>query len=52
MDGNAYNELECVARANYEANNQSDALGLLILSGRTGMSSVCQVTGSADSCRD
>ena len=28
VDGNTYNELECVARANYEANNQSDALGL------------------------
>lgn len=28
VDGSRYNELECVARANYEANNQSDALGL------------------------
>lgn len=28
VDGNSYHELECVARANYEAYNQSDALGL------------------------
>lgn len=28
VDGSRYNELECVARANHEANNQSDALGL------------------------
>lgn len=28
VDGSRYNELDCVARANYEANNQSDALGL------------------------
>ncbi len=28
VDGSSYNELECQARANYEAENQSDALGL------------------------
>lgn len=28
VDGNHYNELECVARPNYQLSNQSDALGL------------------------
>ena len=37
VDGNAYNELECVARANYEANNQSDALGLFDIVWKNGI---------------
>jgi flagellar hook-associated protein 1 FlgK len=36
VDSGEYYELECVARANYEANNQSDALGLFDIGWKNG----------------